>query len=229
LLRFLRLLKYFVLHVHDTFVGPERAVVNRLVRAGRLTIGPHTHAYSLPRIKHFTHDETKLYLGDYSSLSTDAIVMLGGKHAVDAVTTYPHRILWNMEGAGTDGFPMPSKDTFIGADVWLCDGAIVLTGVRIGHGAIVAAGAVVTKDVPDYAIVGGAPATVIGYRFPEDQRKELLEIAWWDWPEDEVRTAVPLLAGKDAAAFIAYAHERIRAGKVPGHGGSEGAQAPLRQ
>jgi acetyltransferase-like isoleucine patch superfamily enzyme len=204
-----------VLHVHDAFVGPERAVAKRLVRAGRLTIGPHTYAYSLPRIKHFIHDETKLHLGDYSSLSADALVMLGGKHAVDAVTTYPHRILWNMEGAGTDGFPMPSTDSFIGADVWLCDGAVVLTGIRIGHGAIVAAGAIVTKDVPDYAIVGGSPAKVIGYRFPEDQRKELLDIAWWDWPEDEVRAAVPLLAGKDATAFIAYARERKTAGKQP--------------
>jgi chloramphenicol O-acetyltransferase type B len=213
MITFLRLLKHAFLRMHDNFVGPERAEARRLIRAGRLTVGPHTLAYSLPRIKHFIHDETKLYLGDYSSLSADALVMLGGKHATDAVTTYPHRILWNMEGAGTDGFPMPSKDTFIGADVWLCDGAIVLTGLRIGHGAIVAAGAVVTKDVPDYAIVGGSPAKVIGYRFPEDQRKELLEIAWWEWPEDEVRAAVPLLAGKDASAFIAYARERDATGR----------------
>ncbi len=103
---------------------------------------------------------------------------------------------------------MKSKDSFIGSDVWLCDNAIVLTGIRIGHGAIIGAGAVVTKDVPDYAIVGGNPAKVISYRFPEEQRKALLDIAWWDWPDEDVRDAVPLIAGKDVDALIAYAAER---------------------
>jgi len=212
---FLRRVYYALLRMHDSFVGPEHANARRLIKAGRLTVGPHTLGYSMPRIKTFIHDETKLFLGDYSSLSTEATVMLGGRHPTDAVTTYPHRILWQMEGAGTDGFPEPSADSFIGADVWLGDGSRVLTGVRIGHGAIIAANSLVNKDVPDYAIAGGMPAKVLRYRFPEEQRKALLEIAWWDWPDDEVRKAVPLLAAKDIDAFIDYARERQRAGAVP--------------
>jgi len=82
-------------------------------------------------------------------------------------------------------------------------------------GAIIAANSLVNKDVPDYAIAGGMPAKVLRYRFPEEQRKALLEIAWWDWPDDEVRKAVPLLAAKDIDAFIDYARERQRAGAVP--------------
>ncbi|MGN6252660.1 MAG: CatB-related O-acetyltransferase [Marmoricola sp.] len=212
----LRFLRHALRQLADYYRGPEKAAIRRLVRQGRATVGPHTMAYSLPRVKTFVHDRTGLHIGDYCSLSTEAMVMLGGKHAVDAVTTYPHRILWRMEGAGEDGFPMPTGDTVIGSDVWLCDGAIVLSGLRIGHGAIVAAGAVVTKDVPDFAVVAGNPAHVVKYRFDEEQRRALLEIAWWDWPEDQVRAAVPLLAGKDIDAFIAWARNRPAAAPQAG-------------
>lgn len=205
----LRYIKFTWMRVHDTLVQPHRAVVKRLIKAGRLTIAPHTLGYSLPTIVHFMHDDTHLTIGDYCSLSTDATIYLGGRHATDYVTTYPHRILWRMEGAGADGFPTPTGDTWIGADVWLCPGARVLSGLRIGHGAIIGAGAIVTKDVPDYAIVAGNPARVLGYRHSEEQRSALLEIAWWDWPEEEVRSAVPLLASPDIDGFISYARTRF--------------------
>ncbi|WP_067434012.1 CatB-related O-acetyltransferase [Nocardioides jensenii] len=207
MLNFLRFVKYALLRGRDAVIGKNIANLNRLVKAGRVTVGEHTYG-GPPMIKTFTHDNTRLTIGKYSSISGDALILLGGKHATDALTTYPHRILWKMDGAGEDGFPMKSKDSFIGSDVWLCDNAIVLTGIRIGHGAIIGAGAVVTKDVPDYAIVGGNPAKVISYRFPEEQRKALLDIAWWDWPDEDVRDAVPLIAGKDVDALIAYAAER---------------------
>lgn len=207
----IRLIWHNLLRLHVAVVGPK-VTVDKLMKAGRVTVGPHTYVYGLPTIRHFILDETKLKIGDYCSISNDAIVYLGGRHKIESVTTYPHRILWNMEGAGKDGFPTPSKDSEIGSDVWLCPGSHVLSGVRIGHGAIVGAGSVVTKDVPDYAIVGGNPARVISYRHTEEQRAALLEIAWWDWPEDEVKLAVPLLADDDIDAFIAYARERFPKG-----------------
>jgi carbonic anhydrase/acetyltransferase-like protein (isoleucine patch superfamily) len=83
-----------------------------------------------------------------------------------------------------------------------------MSGLTIGDGAVVATGAVVTKDVPPYAIVGGTPAKVIKYRFSEEQRAALLEIKWWDWPDDEIRRAVPYLAAKYIDRFIEYAHNR---------------------
>jgi tetrahydrodipicolinate N-succinyltransferase len=112
-----------------------------------------------------------------------------------------------MEGAGQDGFPMPSKDTVIGADVWLCPQSVVLTGVRIGHGAIIGAGSVVVKDIPDYAIAGGNPCRVIRYRFSEDEIRDLLEIRWWDWPEEKVKEAVPLLTSDDVSGLVKFARE----------------------
>ncbi|WP_281067744.1 CatB-related O-acetyltransferase [Neorhizobium galegae] len=74
-------------------------------------------------------------------------------------------------------------ETYIGNDVWIGVRAVILDGVRVGDGAIVAAGAVVTKDVDAYAIVGGVPAKVIGYRFAEDVRASLLALEWWNYPD----------------------------------------------
>lgn len=80
--------------------------------------------------------------------------------------------------------PSPPR---IGSDVWLGAAAIVLQGVSIGHGAIVAAGAVVTKDVPPYAIVAGVPAKIIRLRFSEDAVQSLLESQWWEWPLERLQ------------------------------------------
>ena len=78
-------------------------------------------------------------------------------------------------------FQNESGMTEIGNDVWIGDRVIIMSGVKIGDGAIVAAGAVVTKDVPPYAIVGGVPAKVIKYRFSESVIKRLLELQWWNY------------------------------------------------
>ncbi len=96
------------------------------------------------------------------------------------------------------------KQTIIGNDVWIGAKVFVRDGVRIGDGALIAAGAVVTADVPDYAMVGGVPAKLIRYRFPEEIVRELLEIKWWNWNEDRLRQAQPLIAQPDVDSFIAW-------------------------
>jgi hypothetical protein len=77
--------------------------------------------------------------------------------------------------------------------------------VTIGHGAVIGAGAVVRKDVPPFAVVGGVPAHVIHYRFAPEQIAALLEIRWWDWPEDKVLRYAKLLCCPDVDGFIAAA------------------------
>ena len=86
-------------------------------------------------------------------------------------------------GAGTT--------SHIGHDVWIGHGAIVLPGRNIGTGAVIAAGAIVTKDVPAYTIVAGNPARPIRRRFPEDIADRLAELAWWDWDHETLRRALP--------------------------------------
>ena len=82
------------------------------------------------------------------------------------------------------------KRITIGNDVWIGNGAVIMDGVRIGNGAIIAARAVVTKDVDDYAIVGGVPAKLLKYRFDESIRKMLLNIKWWDLSDDEIHNVL---------------------------------------
>jgi len=90
----------------------------------------------------------------------------------------------------------------IGNDVWLGRNSLVLSGVTIGDGAVVAAGAVVTSDIPAYAIAGGVPAKVIRYRFTPEQIAALLRIRWWDWPDEAIVAEVDLLCGGNIDEFI---------------------------
>lgn len=104
------------------------------------------------------------------------------RHRIDAVSTHPF----------LEGPTLENQRTVIGNDVWIGAGAILLGhngGLRIGDGAIVGAGAVVTRDVPPYAIVGGNPARIIRYRFDERTIKKLLDIKWWDWPPAKIMAA----------------------------------------
>jgi acetyltransferase-like isoleucine patch superfamily enzyme len=212
-LTFIRWLRHALRRAHDAVLEPNFAQQRRLLKSGRMTIGQHT--YGIPIIKTYDLNPAKLIVGSYSALSEEAIVMLGGEHAIDRVTTFPLRMRLHLPGAGQDGIPVPTGDTVIGSDVWLTMRTFVRGGVRIGDGAIVASGAVVNKDVPPFAIVGGNPAKVIRYRFSPEQIEALLEIRWWDWPDQLVIEAVDLLSGTDIDEFIAWARAQKAAGRTP--------------
>jgi phosphonate metabolism protein (transferase hexapeptide repeat family) len=105
-----------------------------------------------------------------------------------------------------------SHRVILGNDVWIGHGAIVLPGRRIGDGAVVAAGAIVTKDVPAYAIVGGNPARVIKARFPEAVAQRLARLAWWDWSHDELHQALPDFRALPIEGFLEKYERRQRMG-----------------
>lgn len=96
-----------------------------------------------------------------------------------------------------------SRRTVIGHDTWLGHGAQVRPDVTIGHGAVIAGGAIVTKDVPPYMIVAGIPAVPMRPRFAPDIVERLLALAWWDWPHEQLRTALDDFRALDAVAFLA--------------------------
>jgi hypothetical protein len=95
-----------------------------------------------------------------------------------------------------------SRRTAIGPDTWLGHGAIVKPEVTVGAGAVIASGAVVTKDVAPYMIVAGVPAQPLRARFAPQVAERLLALAWWDWSHDRLRTALPDFRALPAEAFL---------------------------
>jgi virginiamycin A acetyltransferase len=137
--------------------------------------------------------------------------MAGAEHPTMGVSTYPFTMFGGRWAEQTPDIvtAMPSRgDTVVGNDVWFGYRATVMPGVRMGDGAIIAAGAVVTADVPPYTIVGGNPAKPIRQRFDDEDVKRLLHAAWWDWPADLVTEhARTIMAGTPAdIARIATEH-----------------------
>ncbi len=128
----------------------------------------------------------RLVIGRFCAIAAGVrFLMPGANHADVGPSTFPFGIFGEPWAARTMDLVMgaPSRgDTVVGHDVWLGYRALVLPGVRIGHGAVVAAASVVTADVAPYAIVAGNPARLIRHRFGEADVARLLRAAWWDWP-----------------------------------------------
>lgn len=162
--------------------------------------------YGKPTV-HDWNEGTKLHVGAYTSIAGDVNIYLGGHHRTDWITSYPFPLQMKELAHITDAHGS-NGDVIIGNDCWICSKAMILSGVTIGDGAIVAAGAVVTKDVPAYAVMGGNPARLIRWRFDEPTRQMLQESAWWDWPAEEIRAIAPLLCTSDFDAFSRYVAER---------------------
>ena len=137
----------------------------------------------------------KTKIGRYSSIAKNCKIVYGDHPTSAFVSTHPAFYHKNrMEGRCYQTSNVFDEYRYIddekkwmlniGNDVWIASDVTILGGVRIGDGAVICTGAVVTKDVPPYAVVGGVPAKIIRYRFSEDQIEWLLKIKWWD-KEDE--------------------------------------------
>lgn len=162
--------------------------------------------YGVPFIKN-PHRDATLTIGSYCSIAPNVKIYMGGMHRTDWVTTYPFPAFIH-HAQHIENFAPTHGSITIGSDVWLCANCVILSGVTIGHGAVIANSAIVTKDVAPYEIVGGNPAKHIRWRFDEPTREALLKSAWWDWPEHEVLSVVDLLCSEDVSKFLEYAKNR---------------------
>ena len=170
---------------------------------GTLTIGEYT--YGTPTVIKYRGDKNRVIIGKFCSIADQVTIFVGGNHHIDWVSTYPFRVVFDLPGKFQDGHPVSRGDVIIGSDVWIGYGATILSGVTIGHGAVIAARSVVSRDVPPYIVVGGNPAKMIKRRFSDEQISALLEIAWWNWPLNDILASVDVLNQNDVDVFIKYA------------------------
>jgi len=151
---------------------------------------------------HFDFIGDKLIIGKFCAVATGVkFIMNGGNHNIDGFSSYPFAIFsgdWRERLPADYAFPSRG-DTVVGNDVWLGYDSLIMPGVKIGDGAIVASRSVVTKDVPPYHIVGGNPARVLRARFDAATIQALLEIRWWDWDAAKITRNLAAICGTDIA------------------------------
>lgn len=195
---------------HPLPLHPRVGFLKPLVDAENIEIGDFTY-YDDPAgpehfvekcvLYHYPFIGDRLVIGRFCAIAEGAkFVMNGANHAMSGFSTFPFNIFGNGWEEGFDPATWSKElrgDTLIGNDVWIGMDALIMPGVTIGHGAIVAARAVVSRDVPPYAIVAGNPAKVVKTRFDPETVERLLAVAWWDWPVDKLARNLDAIRGAD--------------------------------
>lgn len=156
---------------------------------------------------HYPVNNDKLIIGKFCSIACKAkFLMTSGNHTMKSLSTYTFPIFgeeWDETLSPKDAWDNKG-DIVIGNDVWIGYDAIIMSGVKIGDGAIIGTRAVVTKDVPPYTIVGGIPARVIKKRFSTDVISKLMRIKWWDWSYEEIQKNIPYIQSGNIDAIRSF-------------------------
>lgn len=158
-------------------------------------------------LHHYPFIGDRLVIGKFCAIAEGArFIMNGANHVMSGFSTYPFNIFGHGWEEGFDETAWQRElrgDTVIGNDVWIGMETIILPGIRIGDGAVVAAKSVVTHDVPPYAVVAGNPAKSVKTRFDAETVKRLLAVAWWNWTVDKIGRNLNAIRGADIAALEA--------------------------
>ncbi len=199
-------------HPMDGF--PQICFVRNVVNNPNILIGDYTYSddpedsenFERNVLYHFPFIGDKLVIGKFCALARGVkFIMNGANHKLSGCSTYPFYIFghgWEQAAPAPGDLPYKG-DTLIGNDVWLGYEALIMPGVKIGNGAIVAARSVVATDVAPYSIVGGNPAKSMKARFAPDVVQRLEALAWWDWPVEKVTRLLPLIVSGDIDALCA--------------------------
>ncbi len=176
---------------------PQICFIQNTVSNPNIIIGDYTY-YDDPEnsedfernvLYHFPFIGDRLIIGKFCALARGIkFIMNGANHKLDGFSTYPFGIFGNgWEKTAPQPKELPHKgDTVIGNDVWIGYETVIMPGVQVGDGAIIAAKSVVVSDIPPYTIYGGNPAKCIRQRFSNEIIQSLLEIAWWNWESEKI-------------------------------------------
>lgn len=200
---------------------PRVCFLKAVVSAPNIEIGDYTY-YDDPHeperfaekgvLYHYDFIGDRLVIGRFCAIATGVrFIMNGANHATSGLSTYPFQIFGQGWEEGFDPASIAAGfrgDTVVGNDVWMGMEALILPGSRIGHGAIIGARAVVSGEVPPYAIVVGNPGRVVRKRFDELTIRRLLEIGWWDWDAAMITRHLAVLRGGDVDALERAAFSR---------------------
>lgn len=195
---------------HPIAMHPRVGFLKPLVKAENIEIGEFTY-YDDPEgpekfvercvLHHYPFVGDKLIIGRFCAIAERTrFIMNGANHAMSGFSTYPFNIFGHGWEEGFDVKTWEAEnrgDTIVGNDVWIGMEAVILPGIKIGDGAIVAAKSVVTHDVPPYAVVAGNPARMVKMRFDENTVERLLKLAWWNWPQDRISRNLEAIRGAD--------------------------------
>ena len=154
---------------------------------------------------HYPVNGDRLVIGKFCSIACGAKFLFNSaNHTLGSLANYTFPLFfeeWGLDRKDVAAAWDNKGDIVIGNDVWIGYEAVVMAGVRIGDGAVIAARAVVTRDVPPYTIVGGVPAKPVRKRFAPDTIRRLERLRWWDWPREKIRQLLPLIRRGDLAAL----------------------------
>ena len=146
---------------------------------------------------HYPINRDRLVIGKFCSIACGAKFLFNSaNHALRSLSNYTFPLFfeeWGLNKKNVASAWDNKGDIIIGNDVWIGYEAVIMAGVHIGDGAVIAARAVVTKDVPPYTIVGGTPARKIRMRFEEETIAKLQQIQWWNWPVEKIRRSLPYI------------------------------------
>ena len=162
---------------------------------------------------HYPIHREKLIIGKFCSIACGTKFLFNcANHTLKSLSTYTFPLFyeeWELEKSNITTAWDNKGDIVIGNDVWIGYEAVIMAGVHIGDGAIIAARAVVTKDVPPYTIVGGTPAKEIRKRFDADVIQQLLMLKWWNWSTDKIRQCLPYIAEGKLDELLAMKKYRL--------------------